>query len=93
NPHTKPVVFWERVIAAVNRTDPDVIFLAEAFMVAAHRTTQVSHPPLARSAVAPPWITSNETGMDWATTAGPDITSPRHPGQKPTGGGYAIGLP
>ncbi|CAL9419155.1 Alpha-1,4-glucan:maltose-1-phosphate maltosyltransferase 1 [Streptomyces sp. enrichment culture] len=31
NPHTKPVVFWERVIAAVNRTDPDVIFLAEAF--------------------------------------------------------------
>ncbi|WP_439947480.1 alpha-1,4-glucan--maltose-1-phosphate maltosyltransferase [Streptomyces sp. BBFR109] len=31
NPHTKPVVFWERVIGAVNATDPDVIFLAEAF--------------------------------------------------------------
>ncbi|MDO0925647.1 alpha-1,4-glucan--maltose-1-phosphate maltosyltransferase [Streptomyces sp. TG1A-8] len=31
NPHTKPVVFWERVIGEVNRTDPDVIFLAEAF--------------------------------------------------------------
>ncbi|MFE1199368.1 alpha-1,4-glucan--maltose-1-phosphate maltosyltransferase [Streptomyces olivaceoviridis] len=31
NPHTKPVVFWERVIAEVNRRDPDVIFLAEAF--------------------------------------------------------------
>ncbi|AWL40681.1 MULTISPECIES: alpha-1,4-glucan--maltose-1-phosphate maltosyltransferase [unclassified Streptomyces] len=31
NPHTKPVVFWEKVIADVNRTDPDVIFLAEAF--------------------------------------------------------------
>ncbi|MFK4071582.1 alpha-1,4-glucan--maltose-1-phosphate maltosyltransferase, partial [Streptomyces sp. NPDC029674] len=31
NPHTKPVVFWERVIAEVNGTDPDVIFLAEAF--------------------------------------------------------------
>ncbi|WP_030900058.1 alpha-1,4-glucan--maltose-1-phosphate maltosyltransferase [Streptomyces sp. NRRL F-5126] len=31
NPHTKPVVFWEKVIATVNRTDPDVIFLAEAF--------------------------------------------------------------
>ncbi|MFJ3308965.1 alpha-1,4-glucan--maltose-1-phosphate maltosyltransferase [Streptomyces sp. NPDC086549] len=31
NPHTKPVVFWERVIAGVNATDPDVIFLAEAF--------------------------------------------------------------
>ncbi|WP_049564334.1 alpha-1,4-glucan--maltose-1-phosphate maltosyltransferase [Streptomyces sp. SBT349] len=31
NPHTKPVVFWEKVIAEVNRADPDVIFLAEAF--------------------------------------------------------------
>ncbi|MGF1240610.1 alpha-1,4-glucan--maltose-1-phosphate maltosyltransferase [Streptomyces sp. 2-6] len=31
NPHTKPVVFWERVIGAVNATDPDVVFLAEAF--------------------------------------------------------------
>ncbi|MET4925824.1 alpha-1,4-glucan--maltose-1-phosphate maltosyltransferase [Streptomyces sp. PSRA5] len=31
NPHTKPVVFWERVIADINDTDPDVIFLAEAF--------------------------------------------------------------
>ncbi|MFE4867873.1 maltotransferase domain-containing protein [Streptomyces sp. NPDC056682] len=31
NPHTKPVVFWEKVIAQINGTDPDVIFLAEAF--------------------------------------------------------------
>ncbi|MEU1311383.1 alpha-1,4-glucan--maltose-1-phosphate maltosyltransferase [Streptomyces cinnamoneus] len=31
NPHTKPVVFWEKVIAEVGRTDPDVLFLAEAF--------------------------------------------------------------
>ncbi|GGZ77087.1 alpha-1,4-glucan--maltose-1-phosphate maltosyltransferase [Streptomyces echinoruber] len=31
NPHTKPVVFWERVLGEINRTDPDVIFLAEAF--------------------------------------------------------------
>ncbi|CAM5454985.1 Alpha-1,4-glucan:maltose-1-phosphate maltosyltransferase 2 [Streptomyces griseoloalbus] len=31
NPHTKPVVFWERVIGEINRTDPDVVFLAEAF--------------------------------------------------------------
>ncbi|KOT61076.1 MULTISPECIES: alpha-1,4-glucan--maltose-1-phosphate maltosyltransferase [Streptomyces] len=31
NPHTKPVLFWEKVIADINRTDPDVIFLAEAF--------------------------------------------------------------
>ncbi|MEU6079675.1 alpha-1,4-glucan--maltose-1-phosphate maltosyltransferase [Streptomyces sp. NPDC047108] len=31
NPHTKPVAFWEKVIGDVGRTDPDVIFLAEAF--------------------------------------------------------------
>jgi len=31
NPHTKPVVFWEQVLADISRTDPDVIFLAEAF--------------------------------------------------------------
>lgn len=31
NPHTKPVVFWEQVIADINGTDPDVVFLAEAF--------------------------------------------------------------
>lgn len=31
NPHTKPVVFWEKVIADINGTDPDVVFLAEAF--------------------------------------------------------------
>ncbi|MFE6966554.1 alpha-1,4-glucan--maltose-1-phosphate maltosyltransferase [Agromyces sp. NPDC057679] len=31
NPHTKPLVFWERLIAAVNAEDPGVVFLAEAF--------------------------------------------------------------
>jgi starch synthase (maltosyl-transferring) len=31
NPHTKPLAFWERLLAEVNSTDPDVIFLAEAF--------------------------------------------------------------
>ncbi len=31
NPHTKPLVFWERLLAEVAGTDPDVIFLAEAF--------------------------------------------------------------
>jgi starch synthase (maltosyl-transferring) len=31
NPHTKPVPFWQRLLADVARTDPDVIFLAEAF--------------------------------------------------------------
>lgn len=31
NPHTKPLDFWEWLIAEVNQSDPDVVFLAEAF--------------------------------------------------------------
>ena len=31
NPHTKPVWMWQRLIHSINSTDPDVIFLAEAF--------------------------------------------------------------
>ena len=31
NPHTKPVSFWQRLIAEVNKQNPEVIFLAEAF--------------------------------------------------------------
>jgi starch synthase (maltosyl-transferring) len=31
NPHTKPLPFWEWLIGEIRKTDPDVIFLAEAF--------------------------------------------------------------
>lgn len=31
NPHTKPVRFWQDVIAAVTRKHPEILFLAEAF--------------------------------------------------------------
>jgi starch synthase (maltosyl-transferring) len=31
NPHTKPLPFWEWLLSEVRRTDPDVVFLAEAF--------------------------------------------------------------
>ena len=31
NPHTKPFAFWEWLINDIKATDPDVIFLAEAF--------------------------------------------------------------
>ncbi len=39
NPHTKPVRFWDLVLGEVYATDPDVLFLAEAF----------SHPPMMRA--------------------------------------------
>ncbi|MCW3157559.1 DUF3416 domain-containing protein [Micropruina sp. KQZ13P-5] len=31
NPHTKPVQFWAWILTQLRRTDPDVLFLAEAF--------------------------------------------------------------
>jgi len=31
NPHTKPLWFWERLLAEVAETNPEVIFLSEAF--------------------------------------------------------------
>jgi starch synthase (maltosyl-transferring) len=31
NPHTKPLPFWQWLLADIARTDPDVVFLAEAF--------------------------------------------------------------
>ncbi len=31
NPHTKPLVFWEWLIAELRSTDPDVVLLSEAF--------------------------------------------------------------
>jgi starch synthase (maltosyl-transferring) len=31
NPHTKPTIFWEWLIGEVQETNPEVIFLAEAF--------------------------------------------------------------
>jgi starch synthase (maltosyl-transferring) len=31
NPHTKPLNFWHWLIAEIKKTDPDVLFLAEAF--------------------------------------------------------------
>jgi starch synthase (maltosyl-transferring) len=39
NPHTKPVAFWEWLIAEIRGDDPDVVFLAEAFTRPAMMTT------------------------------------------------------
>ncbi len=39
NPHTKPVAFWEWLIADVRSAHPEVIFLAEAFTRPAMMTT------------------------------------------------------
>lgn len=38
NPHTKPLAFWHWLIDEIHRTDPDVVFLAEAFTAPAMMT-------------------------------------------------------
>ena len=35
NPHTKPLPFWEWLLATVRDSDPDVVFLSEAFTLPA----------------------------------------------------------
>jgi len=56
NPHTKPLWVWERLIAAINETDPDVLFLAEAF----------TRPPMMR-ALAEVGFQQSYTYFTWRT--------------------------
>jgi starch synthase (maltosyl-transferring) len=54
NPHTKPLLFWEWLIAQVKATDPDVLFLAEAF----------TRPPMMRT-LAKIGFTQSYTYFTW----------------------------
>jgi len=56
NPHTKPVAFWEWVIAEVHAQFPDVIFLSEAF----------TRPKMMR-ALAKVGFTQSYTYFTWRT--------------------------
>ena len=52
NPHTKPLEFWEWLLGRIRETDPDVLFLAEAFTLPPHdaalaaRSASTSPTPL-----------------------------------------------
>ncbi len=54
NPHTKPVRFWERLVADVKAEHPDVLFLSEAF----------TRPPMMR-ALAKVGFTQSYTYFTW----------------------------
>ena len=56
NPHTKPLWLWDRLIRAINDTDPDVLFLAEAF----------TRPPMMR-ALAEVGFQQSYTYFTWRT--------------------------
>ena len=57
NPHTKPVRFWEWLLAAVKAEHPDVIFLSEAF----------SSPPMMK-VLAKVGFTQSYTYFTWRNT-------------------------
>ncbi|MFZ4116102.1 MAG: alpha-1,4-glucan--maltose-1-phosphate maltosyltransferase [Chthoniobacterales bacterium] len=57
NPHTKPVAFWEWVIARVQEQFPDVIFLSEAF----------THPALMKK-LAKVGFTQSYSYFTWRNT-------------------------
>jgi len=58
NPHTKPVAFWEWVIAEVQEKFPDVIFLSEAFT-----------RPKMMAVLAKAGFTQSYTYFTWRNTA------------------------
>jgi len=62
NPHTKPVAFWEWVIAEVQAKFPDVIFLSEAFT-----------RPKMMKVLAKAGFTQSYTYFTWRDTK-PDLT-------------------
>jgi starch synthase (maltosyl-transferring) len=57
NPHTKPLAFWEWLIADVKSTDPDVLFLSEAF----------TRPPVMQT-LAQIGFTQSYTYFTWRNT-------------------------
>ena len=57
NPHTKPVAFWEWLLGRIRETDPDVLFLSEAF----------TKPPMMQ-ALATVGFHQSYTYFTWRTT-------------------------
>ncbi|MGN6781317.1 MAG: alpha-1,4-glucan--maltose-1-phosphate maltosyltransferase, partial [Marmoricola sp.] len=57
NPHTKPVGFWEWLLGRIRATDPDVLFLSEAF----------TRPPMMR-ALGTVGFHQSYTYFTWRTT-------------------------
>ncbi|MDX3784789.1 alpha-1,4-glucan--maltose-1-phosphate maltosyltransferase, partial [Streptomyces europaeiscabiei] len=78
NPHTKPVLFWEQVIADVNTTDPDVIFLAEAFTRPAMMHT-LAATGFQQSYTYFTWRTTKQELTDYATELAGDAASYMRP--------------
>ncbi len=72
NPHTKPVRFWQDVIAAVTKKHPEILFLAEAF-TRPGMMRALSYVGFTQSHCYFPWRnTKEELGKYLETTNGDD---------------------
>lgn len=77
NPHTKPTNFWHWLIAEIHRTDPDVVFLAEAF-TRPPRLYGLAKAGFTQSYSYFTWKTSKEELEEFATdvATGADVFRP-----------------
>ncbi|AGF72257.1 maltotransferase domain-containing protein [Corynebacterium halotolerans] len=77
NPHTKPANFWHWLIEEIHKTDPDVIFLAEAFTRPA-RLYGLAKLGFSQSYTYFTWKTTKAELTEFATTAAEmaDISRP-----------------
>ena len=72
NPHTKPVRFWQDIIAAVTKKHPEILFLAEAF-TRPGMMRALSYVGFTQSHCYFPWRnTKEELGKYLETTNGDD---------------------
>ncbi len=74
NPHTKTVQFWEAVLGEIHRTDPDVVFLAEAFTRPA-MMRELAKVGFDQSYTYFTWRTGKEELTEYLTELS-DVTSP-----------------
>jgi len=67
NPHTKPLAFWEWVIAEVRRLHPDVVFLSESF-TRPNRMNALAKLGFSQSYTYFTWKNSSQDLRDYVTT-------------------------
>jgi len=67
NPHTKPLAFWEWVIAEVRQLHPDVVFLSESF-TRPNRMNALAKLGFSQSYTYFTWKTSSQDLRDYVTT-------------------------
>lgn len=77
NPHTKPVSFWQEIIAKVTRHHPEILFLAEAFTRPAMMRA-LSYAGFTQSHCYFPWRNGKEELQDYLQETNGDAAFYQH---------------